>query len=296
MKKNLLFFGVSFTVLLSACGPGSGEGEGEAQGESVDTTTEVSHENVVYYAAPSPMEVVNMIETTDVPFNGALMNAPSKVSNYTTTVKKATNLGVYGADLSYVALFDQTQKSRDYLNVIKGLSDELGMTGAFEKDFLTQLEKNIANRDSLLRIISQFYWDADTYLSENERSVTSALMAAGGWVEGMYLSTQIAKKNGKNTEAMVQRIAEQKLTLKNLVLLLKLQGSENLDAAEIISGLEGIKASFEAVEISYSAPEVETKDDAGMTRVGGSSNVTISPENLAEITGKIEQLRALIVN
>lgn len=265
------------------------------QQQAADTMSETSSEPVVYYAAPSPMEVVGIVESNAGMFNESFLNPTSNAAKYTTGLKKSLNLGVYGSDLSYVAILNQTQKSRNYLTTVKSLSDQLGMSGAFEKSFLDQLETNIANRDSLIRVITEFYWNADSYLVENERSTTSTLMAVGGWVEGMYFATQMAKTAKDGKDKLVNHIAEQKLTLKNLVFLMRVKSSEQMDATDILSDLEALKAVFEQVSVTHNDGEVSTDEASATTKVGGTNTIQMTPDQLTDITGKIEALRNKIV-
>jgi hypothetical protein len=77
------------------------------------------------------------------------------------------------------------------------------------------MEQNRNDRDSLLSIISETYWQVDAYLKENGRDNISALMIAGGWVEGLYIATQVAAQH--DTPELRQRIAEQRLPLADLL-------------------------------------------------------------------------------
>jgi hypothetical protein len=50
------------------------------------------------------------------------------------------------------------------------------------------------DRDALLRHHQRDLLEVDAYLKENERDNISALMIAGGWVEGLYIATQVSHK------------------------------------------------------------------------------------------------------
>ncbi len=77
------------------------------------------------------------------------------------------------------------------------------------------MQSKMNDRDALLDIISETYWNVDAYLKENDRDNISALMIAGGWVEGLYIATQVASTN--DSPELRQRIAEQKLSLNDLI-------------------------------------------------------------------------------
>ncbi len=127
-----------------------------------------------------------------------------------TNFSKALNLGIYGADLGYVIVYDQTQDAIAYLKTTKQVSDDLGLVGVFNEDIINRFTKNIGNKDSLLVLTSDAFRMGDAYLKDNDRMDVSALILAGGWIESLYLATNISK--AKPNEDITNRIAEQKLS------------------------------------------------------------------------------------
>jgi hypothetical protein len=196
---------------LFACNNGA-----KSDAEDVDAAAIESKNNVskVFYAVPSPSELSAMIKATGANYNKNMLNAPANEPKYTSIIKKAMNLGVYGADLSYTSTFDQTQESMVYMGVCKKLADGLGITGAINENTVKRMEKNLNNKDSLLKIISDTYLETDIYLKNNDRAGVSALVVAGGWIEGLFISVNIAAQNASN-KMIVKRIAEQKYTIED---------------------------------------------------------------------------------
>jgi hypothetical protein len=105
------------------------------------------------------------------------------------------NFGVYGADLSYVSLFGQTQASMQYMGVSKKLADELGILGFINQGIMERLEKNVTNRDSAMQIITEGFLTANEHLKEAGRPETAVLIISGGWIEGLYIAPLITKNN-----------------------------------------------------------------------------------------------------
>ena len=92
-------------------------------------------------------------------------------------------------------IFNQNQESILYLSCTKKLADKLGLSKAFNDEVIERMEMNVDNRDSLLTIISDTYYNLDSYLKENDRDHISAMIIAAGWIEGLYLGTQIANSS-----------------------------------------------------------------------------------------------------
>jgi hypothetical protein len=211
MKWPLL----AMLILFTACG-----GERQPQDElnvenAADSTLQADRLNRtrnIFYNIPSPMETTALLQKAGAVYNSKILNDVKKVDTYTTASSQALNLGIYGADLSYASVFNHAQESMFYTSCSKKLADRLGVVSAFNDSTLEVIEKNMGDRGALLDVISETYWNVDAYLKENGRDNISALMIAGGWVEGLYIATQVSLTN--DSPELRQRIAEQKLSVK----------------------------------------------------------------------------------
>ncbi len=173
----------------------------------------------LFFNVPSPLEVSAILKRINLPYNADLMNPYKNAENYLSQSDMALNIGVYGADLSYIRIYEQYQDAARYLAVIKKLTAALGVPESEEHKTLKRLEANIQNQDSLLSIISNTFTKSDMYLKENKRSETAALIVLGGWIETLYLSVNSLNLKHPNKD-LEQLIAEQKYSLKNLMGLL----------------------------------------------------------------------------
>ncbi len=223
MLNKLTLIIMSFALLLFGCGGGEEVATYEGKIEdAVNDETDVKLDMVVY-DIPTPVEVTKDIAASGASYNNSLLNNPSKAGSYATTYKKAVNLGIYIADLSYAAVNDQTQDATNYLSAANKLAESLGIDGAFNQEMVKAFQDNLGNKDTLTTLIDLAYKNADKYLRSNDRVSTAALVLAGGWVEGMYLSTKILGNEPKTADnrLIFERIGGQKLSLNNLVDLLE---------------------------------------------------------------------------
>lgn len=240
----------------------------------------------IIYSIPSPTEMASLLMKSGVEFNLDLLNSTDRVDNYATSDQQAINLGIYGADLRYTSMYEQDAQSIYYAAVVKKLAKQLGVEGAIDDDLYQRLENNKTNRDSMLTIVSNSYNDLDAYLKENDRQEVSALVIAGGWLEGMYLA---CAHYTEGNDLLRSRIAEQKYVLGDLI---NLMDSYNKDDAlsPIMSDLSELNALFDKVAIQKGKTET-SQDDSGTMVIGGSSTIDLSEEVLAEISAKILELR-----
>jgi len=133
---------------------------------------------------------------------------------------------------------------------------------------------------------------SDEYLKENESEDISALILYGGWVESLYFSTVLTQE--LDDEKLRNRVGEQKNTLGNMVGLIEQQ---NVDGAldNIVTQLKELEVIFENVGDSYTWVEPQTNPEEHMTVIKSQSSVEVSPEVLAEITAKIDDIRNSII-
>ena len=300
--KALGIMGAGMLFLLGACSTDPEQSTEETSSTEADASDdtettaskdmEVQKAGKVFYMIPSPLELSSIIKNAGATYDNSVLNPSEYVSNYVTSGSQALNLGVYGADLSYSSIFEQTQETSKYFMAAKELADELGITSAFGKSTVDRIQNNLNNRDSLIAIISDSYWEADAYLKENSRSNTSALVIAGGWIEALYISTKLADITDSNSE-IISRIGEQKLTLNNLIPMLEKFSGDDVD--EVVASLKDLQETFMGVEITYERKESTTNSETQLTTIQTTSKINIDEEQLAAISDKIESIRTNIV-
>lgn len=286
---------VSVISFSTGCGTDATEPEDTNEDTtSVKNTDEGKSASQVFYSMPSPIELASLIQKAGAKYDKNLLNNIDNVSKYTTSTSMAANLGVYGADLSLTTIFDQTQESIFYLKCARRLADNLGITGAFSDETVDRMQNNYGNQDSLLTIITDSYFTTDEYLKENQRPNVSALVIAGGWIEGLYIGTQLAK-NTKNNAEIIQRIAELKGSLNNLVALMNLyKGQDGIDP--LLKDLEELKKIYDEIGNEGEGSTVSTDEKSKVTTIGGSAKLNLTKEQLEKVTALAEKMRTQIVN
>jgi len=245
------------------------------------------------FPLPSPYQAASLIHKHNISFDESLANSTENYKNYSTAFVQALNIGFYGTDLSYFNVYEKTPQAVSYLGVIKKLSDQLGISMAFDKTFFSAIEKNINNKDSLLALMSRTFQSADSYLRANDRESIGALIIAGGWIESVYILTKIAKST--NNREIINRIGEQKHPLVNLIEILSPYYYKSDEFAELIDALYGLDAEFDNIIYSYSykEPKIDVKNK--IIYINSESRIVMSEYHLDTITKKIEDIRNKII-
>jgi hypothetical protein len=256
----------------------------------INAANTASAENVFYYI-PSPIEMADLLRRAGAGYDKDILNQPENVSRYTSTTSQALNLGIYGADLSFAGIMNQTAETMMFMNCANKLANGLHVSSAFSPSLHDRLEANMSSRDSVLNIITNAYWDCDALLHENNQQYASALMIAGGWIEGLYLACRVAEKTNNNEIRI--RIAEQRFSLDKLIDLLNSHNNADLQALAV--DLTELKDIYDKLP---SPPETNAKEENGITVIGAEDDVKPVSLNALEfkaIYDKVTAIRQKIV-
>jgi hypothetical protein len=303
MPKYSLYRGIVFicaislfiVVLLSSCKSNSSKDKSLAIGESIKIDTLsflIKYENSLF-PLPSPYQAAFLIKKHNIPFDERIVNRPENYQRYTTTFKRALNMGVYGTDLSYLNIYERTQQSIQYLGVLKRAAEDLSITPAFSNDFFTAIQRNIGGKDSLLLYLSRAYRKADGYLRENDRSEIGTLILTGGWVESTYILTRLS--NTTSNRDIINRIGQQKHPLNNIIEVLTPYYYKSDDFAKLTDMFIELAGEFDGIIYTYSYREPKVNIDNKIIIINSESRVTMSEFHLESISKKLESIRNFII-
>jgi hypothetical protein len=236
--------------------------------EHFDNKTEVIKE-ISEYPLPTSFDVTRLLVEAGASYILNLCNPVDNVNRYISLKSKALNLGVYGADLSYAATYNQAQETMQYLDVSRELLTDLEIEAGFNEDMVLRIERNIEEVDSLINIISDSFFKTYEYLESNEQDDMSILVMAGSWIEALYITTQINLISKDNSE-IINIIADQKASLEKLLEVM-VPISVIDTGADIYEGLLRLQEIYEQ---------------------GGSQ---LSQEQLEELISSTEALRRMII-
>ncbi len=145
------------------------------------------------YPLPTSAEVIEMLSELEVGYSLGISNPVTNARKYLTSSQKAVNMGVYGADLSYVTLYNIQQEVINYLDAIRSLANELNMSQIYDETLYDKIRQNQDKKEELVSILTKAFDDTYAYLSENDQEALALLVVGGAWVEGMYLTTHVSE-------------------------------------------------------------------------------------------------------
>ncbi len=290
--------GLALSLLIVSCGGGDTPKE---PGENLpDDSGKVETNGVLnikgqLFSIPSPVQTASLIQSSGAAYNKDLLNPVANQEKYITESSKALNLGIYGADLGYVTLYNNSTDATKYLTSVFNLAKKLDVTAAFDESTMKRFNDNITVKDSLLALVGIAYRQSDAYLKQGDRQNVSTLILAGGWIESLFFACDVNKQ--KESTPIKERIAEQKQSLNSIIKILSDDMYKaDTEVTSLVASLTDLAKVYDKIEYKYVYEAPTTDANAKTTTLNSKTSITITKEQVAEITAKIEAIRNKIVN
>lgn len=238
----------------------------------------------------SPVETAALIKGLNIPFNRSYLANTNSEGSLNTSFQKALGLGIFGADLGYINMYERTSLVLNYITTIKNLADGIQVGQFFDFSTLSRIATNRENIDSLVLISQQSFNRIDSYLRETNRAQLSVVIVAGVWIEGLYITTKVAQD--ANNPRINETIGEQKIIMNSLMLLLN-NYKKDPNIASLISDFEEIQVLFKDIKITYEYNEPTPIEKNGVLTFQQNDKqfVEMSDETLQSIIEKVHKVR-----
>ncbi len=297
MKKNKLVIGLLSAVTVASISACSGSSEdSEVQNVEIVDTNAVNvdtMEHIVEYSVPTPNELFEIIKLQGGEQQLNLVNPLENSDKYVDTKAKSLNFGIYSADIAYLSCFGIGVDFLKYFKKIEELGEELGISSAFDEDIMDRIENNEGDSDSLFSISNDSYYDSYLYLEENEKGTELSLIMAGGFVESLYIISNLVNEYNDN-DPIVKKIGDQKIVLENLLDFI-FEYSDDTAVSEVIEDLSGLADIFES-QMTFEESSTSVKNNEGTLMLSGGGNYLMNADAFSAIKAKAQELRDKYTN
>jgi len=249
--------------------------------------------NEIFYGLLTPTEITAIFNRLGIPYEKAALNPTSNDDLYTSNSKASINLGIYGVDFGYVKMFSNSQQMIDYIMTVKDLSSKLGIPDKFLMDPIKKIESDISSPDTIMALVNKSYSDIENHLRKEGRESTAGLMLMGGWVEALFLTTQLLYNAEKPDTEVVQKIAQQKYTLTSLLSFMKNYYDDPV-VVYYTKKLIFLKRYFDTFDIYFKKGDLEINKTRQVLIASG-SETTVTLETLTKIKDYVAKLRTEMV-
>lgn len=229
--KNLLFY-VFALMLLVACNQKKTTGD-ESQLE--DEEAKVVHDiDKLLADLPNPAAIPTTLQSIDADFGDSLVNSLDNLSLYMGNEDKlALNMGVYAADVSYLAIYHRGDRVMDYVHTCHKIGEILGDSAIFKDDLLAQIEANLDNEEELSKQLRGMIVQTSVTLEKDHHLSMAALALAGSFIEELYQAVNVIE-NYHRTDLTKE---QEKAKIEPLVTLVLNQEQPLLDLIQLLSDI-----------------------------------------------------------
>lgn len=286
MMQRRSFFG-PLVLLAVACGSAD-EARDQAPALVIGGDGTETHATS-HYQMPTPNELFSLVRDMAGASHERILNPASRADRYASLKGRAVNFGVYSTDLVYASYFKLNAEVARYYLTTKRMAEGLGIAAAFTEDDFVRLERNLArgNSDSLELISSSAYMQAYARLQDEKMGPVLSMVLAGGWVESMHLVTRQIETFGRN-EALMARVAEQKVTLEHLVDMMA-EHAADPEVEALRNRLMAVRDVYDHIDVTRMAPQEPSA--SGRIILGDDVRLEMSDEKYLELVKVVETLR-----
>lgn len=295
MKKcNLLLLVFSLLAILSC---------DEVLNEKVDVNNsekivEASSEKMeaIYYSIPSPMETTIILKRSYSKFSGELLFPVFNLNKIHDNQSRALLLGIISTDLNYAMLSERKFETNRLINQVIEIAQLLHLDAIVNVNTKERIEKNLDNKDSMQIIIGNTFWEIENKLKNDDKEELSALIVAGGWIEGLYLASNMSALDPEN-KPLQNVIADQKIVHENLIALISDFTFQEKIQEYFISKVNNLQIVFnEIVRVGIAENNNLIKEKNGEIVIGNYFNLKFEKEDLKEIYKSVSNIRKTILN
>ena len=298
MKLNLLKTSalVVIGVFITSCGGGREKAtELDASTEFDSTKAQVAADvTKVIQDLPPPSEIPYLLIAAGAKFDESLISSIENLESYQSNPEKAAlNLGVFAADIGYLSSYEKSEKALDYMAECQKLAGSVGISDAIDYGMVARFERNMENKDSLTSVINEVMKKSGERLSELDQLNSAALMLAGSWIEGMYISTSIVATYSVDglseedanliLEPLIQVVLKQKTSLNDLIEVMK--------DVPTTDGINATMADLEKVKAIYDGELAEVEKNISEN----TGSFQLSTDVLNNMVSEVKRIRTSVV-
>jgi hypothetical protein len=240
---------------------------------------------------PPPALISHIIAKESIPFESQSLSDAAHPEQWTGEIKKALNLGVLGADLSYLINHKQAASIPQYLAAIRRLTDDLGISHEVDAELLNQIEAGLENPENMLSLHGIFFRNLESYLKKNNRTDISTSILLGGWTESLYhLACPADSIAGHPLDRL---LIDQTYSAKGISALANSIQAESF--SDIQSAILDLCTELEELDKTYDFKAPVHDRRQGITYLRSQSKVICPDEQLTEMHTIISETRELII-
>ncbi len=243
---------------------------------------------------PDPSAIPFTLKSINATYTDSLVNSLDNIERYRGDEDKmAMNMGVYAADVSYLAAFEKPDLTMAYVKACHSMGEALGDSSIFKNDILEKIEANLGDEAALSKLLRGMIVQTSVQLEKDHHMSMAALALTGSFIEELYQAVNVL--DNYHSEGMTREQSRDKVVpLINLVLAQEKALSDLIQLIEDIprdDTITGILLQLSILDNLYKG-ELATLDES----MEADPDYVVDRREMYAITLEIERIRESIVN
>jgi hypothetical protein len=269
-----------FLSFLFACEPKKEENKKPEEVKNEEKKTEFKADFNILNAMPDPIEMVDLIKSVGVEYDNTILNKPENIEKYNSDHKMALNVGIYSVDLGYANLHNKTQDAIRFLDATKKITTNLKVNQYFDFEAIKKVTEESKDLNQLILITGQGLEKMRQGLEDEKRTEAVTLVVVGGWLESIYIASQVAEKSDK--QPLKEKIADQKTVISELVKMIEPNKTSSKHIEDLYNDLKKIEEAYK--NINLEATE------------GKPNELKMTKEDFTKLVQAIKDARSKVIN
>jgi hypothetical protein len=269
-----------FLSFLFACEPKKEENKKPEEVKNEEKKTEFKADFNILNAMPDPIEMVDLIKSVGVEYDNTILNKPENIEKYNSDHKMALNVGIYSVDLGYANLHNKTQDAIRFLDATKKITTNLKVNQYFDFEAIKKVTEESKDLNQLILITGQGLEKMRQGLEDEKRTEAVTLVVVGGWLESIYIASQMAEKSDK--QPLKEKIADQKTVISELVKMIEPNKTSSKHIEDLYNDLKKIEEAYK--NISLEATE------------GKPNELKMTKEDFTKLVQAVKDARSKVIN
>jgi hypothetical protein len=269
-----------FLSFLFACEPKKEENKKPEKVKNEEKKTEFKADFNILNAMPDPIEMVDLIKSVGVEYDNTILNKPENIEKYNSDHKMALNVGIYSVDLGYANLHNKTQDAIRFLDATKKITTNLKVNQYFDFEAIKKVTEESKDLNQLILITGQGLEKMRQGLEDEKRTEAVTLVVVGGWLESIYIASQMAEKSDK--QPLKEKIADQKTVISELVKMIEPNKTSSKHIEDLYNDLKKIEEAYK--NINLEATE------------GKPNELKMTKEDFTKLVQAVKDARSKVIN
>lgn len=246
----------------------------------------------VIYSMYLPTDMTLIFKRSGTNYDPGIAAPIEDITLYQEKEQIAVMLGIFGVDITYMKMLDQSALAAEYYAAMQTLAMRTGLPSSIFESAADRVEAYFSSNDTLPAVIEEIYQEADLSFKQNGDDNLAALALLGGWIEAVYIGARIYEQ-GTGDADLAEKLLQQKFSLNSIYTILS-NHQESLRVKSYLLMLRKLRKVYNKVEIRF-RKEGFSVDTTQKKLQGYEAQIRCDEQTMDELISTIQLIREELI-